>query len=151
MLDMARIPLKAVLILIILSLCLYSHYEYGKRHSSVDEIKKDPVRYENVSFRSEGTIRDLNPKNGTFTLLTMGDEITAVYGGGKELMEGQYVIVYGTLYSERAYLDVNKIHVYRDTRRLYALSFVGLGAILVLFLREWKPDLSSMEWRRRNA
>ena len=155
---MGRLVLRTALIIAIIALCVYSHYEYSKRHSSIGEIKDDPDRYENVSFRSEGRARDVvlistSPSNVTseFTLVVMGEDIRAVYPKSGSVEEGDYVIVYGVLHMKSGYLKVEQLHVYRDIRRLYALSVVGLVFVAYLFLGEWKFHLRGSEWRRRNA
>ena len=150
---MNRLLMKAILAAAILSLCLYSQYEYSRRHSSIDDVKEDPERFENVSFRSEGTVRDLVAGGGltNFTFTVMGDDIEAVYGGPVEIEEGDYVIVFGTLFMKQGYLLVERLHIYRDIRRLYALSVVGLALFLAIFFRDWRLSWRNLEWRRRNA
>ena len=150
---MNRLSLKITLALVILALCLYSQYGYNKRHSSIDDVKEDPERFENVSFRSEGTVRDLVVEDGLyrFTLVVMGDEIEALYVGPPEVQEDDYVIVYGTLYMKQGYLSVERLHIYQDIRRLYALSVVGLVLLLYLFFRGWSFSWRNFEWRWRNA
>lgn len=145
--------MKALLAAVILALCLYSQYEYSRRHSSIDDVKDDPDRFENVSFRSEGTVRDLVAGGGlaNFTFTVMGDDIDTVYGGPVEVREGDYVIVFGTLFMKRGYLLVDRLHIYRDIRRLYALSVVGLVLFLIVFFRDWRLRWRDVEWRRRNA
>jgi len=141
---------KLILLILILGLCLYSHYEYGRRHSSIPEIKEEPDRFENVSFRSEGRARNVSVATGTsFTLVVMGDSIEAFYDRPANVKDGDHVIVYGILHMKRGYLQVTQMHVYKDIRRLYALSVVGLVVLLYYFLRDWKVD--RLQWRRRHA
>jgi hypothetical protein len=148
-----RLILRVILVAAILALCFYSHYEYTKRHSSIPQIKDDPQRYENVSFRSEGSVKDLRTEDGLtrFSFVVMGDDIEALYQGPIELREGDYVIVYGALHMTKGYLLVEKLHIYRDIRRLYALSVVGVVALMILFLRDWRFNIACFEWRRRVA
>lgn len=149
---MNRVLVEAIILSCIISLCLYSHVEYGKRHSSIPDVDKDPGRYENVSFRSEGTVMNISAGPTTnFTFVTMGDRIDAVYSGGERLEEGDYAIVYGVLHPLSGYLEVTKMHVYADIRRLYALSLLGLGLLLWLFLRNWRFSFSELIWRDRDA
>jgi hypothetical protein len=145
--------MKIILAAVILALCIYSQYEYGRRHSSIDDVKKDPDRFENVSFRSEGTVRNLAIEEGEsrFNLTVMGDEIEAIYSGQTGIEEGDYVIVFGTLYMKQGFLFVDRLHVYQDIRRLYALSVAGLVLLLFVFFRDWCFSWGAFEWGWRNA
>jgi len=149
---MSRTPLRIAIALSLLVLCLYSQFGYTKRHSSISQIRERPERYENVSFRSEGRVNDvrLGPET-RFRLLVMGESVEAIYPKRFELRDGDYVIVYGELHMTKGYLLVTKLHVYRNILRLYVLSFVGLGAVVLLFLRDWSLDPAALLWRRRNA
>jgi hypothetical protein len=150
---MNRLWMKIILAAVILALCFYSQFEYSRRHSSIDDVKKDPDRFENVSFRSEGTVRNLVVEGGEyrFGLIVMGDEIEAIYRGKTAIEEGDYVIVFGTLYMKQGFLLVDQLHIYRDIRRLYALSIVGLVLLLFVFFRDWNFSWRAFEWRWRNA
>ncbi len=142
--------LKAILLTSILGLCLYSDREYGRMHSSIPEIKEEPERFENVSFRSEGTARNVSVSAATtFTLVVMGDRIQAFYDRPFKLREGDHVIVYGVLHMTEGYLRVTRLHVYKNIPRLYALSVAGLFVVIWLFFRDWR--LQRLEWRRRHA
>jgi hypothetical protein len=137
---MNRLALRVTLAVAILVLCFYSDYEYSQRHSSIPQIKDDPDRYENVSFRDEGAATNVRgtDEETRFTLMVRGDTIDAVYPRKSAVKEGDHVIVLGTLHMKSGYLLVSRLHVYRDIRRLYALSFVGLGLLLALFFRDWR-------------
>ncbi|MBU7003980.1 MAG: hypothetical protein HXS50_00340 [Theionarchaea archaeon] len=150
---MNRLWMKIILAAVILALCFYSQYGYSKRHSSIDDVKKDPDRFENVSFRSEGTVRNLIVEGGEyrFGLTVMGDEIEAIYRGKTAIEGGDYVIVFGTLYMKQGFLLVDRLHIYRDIRRLYAFSVVGLILLLFVFFRDWRFYRRALEWRWRNA
>jgi hypothetical protein len=153
---MNRLWMKIILAAVILALCFYSQYGYSRRHSSIDDVKKDPDRFENVGFRSEGTVRDLVTaydefREYRFNLIVMGDEIEAIYRGKTTIEEGDYVIVFGTLYMKQGFLLVDQLHIYRDIRRLYALSVVGLVLLLFVFFRDWRFSWRAFEWRWRNA
>ena len=150
---MGRLVQRILLAAIILCLCLYSQVEYSKRHSSIPAVIEDPDRYENVSFRSEGRAEEVHRWDEVteFELVAMGDRIHARYEGEFDLKTGDYVIVYGTLHMKDGYLSVTQLHVYKDIRRLYALSFAGLALLLVLFLRDWRLSLRPFEWRWRHA
>jgi hypothetical protein len=150
---MNRLWPKIILAAVILALCLYSQFEYSRRHSSIDDVKKDPDRFENVSFRSEGTVRNLVVEEGEsrFGFIVMGDEIQAIYRGKTVIEEGDYVIVFGTLHMKQGFLLVDRLHIYRDIRRLYALSVVGLVLLLFVFFRDWSFSWRTFEWRWRNA
>lgn len=141
---------KLILLASILGLCLYSQHEYGKRHSSIPEIEEEPDRFENVSFRSEGRARNVTVGQTTsFALVVMGDSIDAFYDRTVRLKDGDRVIVYGILHMKKGYLQVTQMHIYKDIRRLYVLSAVGLVVVLYLFLRDWTVD--RLQWRRRLA
>ncbi len=149
---MNRLALKIILIVVILALCFYSQHEYSKRHSSIPDIKEDPDRYENVSFRSEGVVENVRVDGGLkFTIVVMGDPIDAIYPNEKKLEGGDYVIVYGILHMKSGYLEVTDLHIYKDIRRLYVLSVVGLGLLLFLFFRDWRFSADRFEWRHRYA
>lgn len=141
---------QLILLVSILSLCLYSQHEYGRRHSSIPEIEEEPDRFENVSFRSEGRARNVTVAQGTsFALAVMGDAIPAFYDRPIRLKDGDHVIVYGILHMKKGYLQVTQMHIYKDIPRLYALSAVGLVVLLCTFLRDWRFE--RLEWRRRIA
>ncbi len=136
----------------ILALCIYSSYEYSRRHSSVPQIIADPERYENVTFRSEGRVADVRIENETrFTMVIMGDSIDAIYPKPTTLKDDDYIIVYGILHMKSGYLAVTKFHIYKDIRRLYALSITGLALALLLFFRDWKLSFRGLSRRHTDA
>ena len=137
---------------ILFSLCLYAHYGYTKRHSSITQVQAQPERYENVTFTGEGRAVQVRYANlTTFTLRTLGETIKAVYAGRVSIPEGSHVFVMGTLRTKEGYLLVTRIHIYRNILRLYLLSALGGSLALLIFLRDWRLDLKRLEWRRKNA
>jgi len=138
--------------LLLTTFCVYAHRGYSKRHSSISQIRAEPDRYENVSFRGEGRAIQVRITNSTsFTLRTLGEQIRVVYPGRVAIQNGSHVFVQGLLRTSRGYLEATKIHVYRNILRLYLLSIVGGCAALFLFLRDWRFSTRELKWVTRHA